>query len=220
MDARRAGFGTIELLIIVLIIGLAGALAWTTLYRSSDAAPDDTATSSQTENAAQQAEAELASETVDWKTEPVERYGISYKYPSGDGWEPTFAILDMLTPGHEAVLGVNYTKCGANCGYALSIGVFIREFEAGAQKNFAEEQMNDNTYYSLVSKNTVTIDGVEGTRWEYAPADSGAATIIYYYFQAGDFSYTLAINSNGAMTDAVDLTAIGDTIAKTIHFTD
>ena len=221
MKRDKQGVSTVVLFAAVVAICLVGVVAWTTHKQLHNASSDaEAAETTQTEekNAEQEKAATLAKETADWKTETVERYGIRFKYPGGDDWSSGFGIVDSLLPGHEAIMSVSYTQCGPNCGFALAINIFDAKYEAGSQKDFGDKQMEGTTYYTLASKQSIAIDGVSGTRWEYTPGDASAAAIVYYYFSKGDFSYAFTVNNNGAVTDAVNLTAIGEKIVQTVQF--
>lgn len=212
MKFKSTSLNTTGLFILVFVVGLIGALAWTTVSRDNIT---QNITNTEKEGSNQ---IKPTSKTASWDTEVIEKYGINFKYPAKDEWATTFGVVDSLLPGHEAVVGVNYTKCGPSCGPALSIGIFHKESEAGSQKDFGDERIKDNNHYTLNSKETVTLDGVGGTRWEYTPDTSTAATIIFYYFSNNTFSYTFTVNGNGVVTDGVDLTATGEKIVSTVQF--
>ncbi len=221
MKVGKRSIGVAGILAVIALICLTGILGWVAYEQLKDTPNTKEADTAQEINTkAEQEEDIFAEEIADWKTETINPYGLSFKYPESDSWTSSLGVVDSLMRGHEAVISVNYTPCAPNCGYALSIGVFNKEFEAGSQSNFGTEQMNGNTFYTLASMEEVEKDGVRGTRWEYTPDDSTAASIIYYYFSTGDYSFTFTVNSNGAVTDSVDITATGEKIMKTVEFID
>lgn len=197
---------------IVFAIGLVGAFIWTTISR------ENISQNGANSEDKKPGEIEPGGETADWNTETIKNYNISFRYPSEEGWKSTVGITDSSLSGHEANLSVSYTKCGPNCGFVLSIQVLDNTPTTGSQKNFGEDQMQGNTLYTLTSTKPVTIDGTRGTRWEYTPRSDSSAKVIYYYFSTDDYSYMLTVNSNGAVTDDVDITAMGERIVQTIRF--
>lgn len=162
-------------------------------------------------------------ETADWKAyttkqEPL----ISFKYPTDNGWQVFDNKIAEDFPdypkGYRSYTGVDYKLCGPNCGLVFRIDVYVKGSEIDPGNQWGEKQMQGNNFYKLSSKQSVTKSGVSGTRWEYSPGDNTVAKIIYYYFRKNNYSYTIGINSNGALTDKVDLTERGEKIFSTVQF--
>jgi Tfp pilus assembly protein PilE len=210
MKKNQNGFSAVEILIVVLFVGLISTLGWLIYDRKQN----------QTET--QQEKTSPADETANWKEYRNTEFGFSYKYPTESGWE-TFLIKadpQMRASGERVNnTGVNYTLCGRNCGLAFAFGIYAKGTSADPGSSFGEKQMNGNTYYKLTSKQSVSKNGVTGTRWEYSSDDSNTAKIIYYYFSKGSLSYAFRVNSSGAITDKTDLTERGEKIMDTFQFT-
>ncbi len=210
MKSNQKGFSLIVTTIVVVIVGLLGALGWF-VYSSQNSKSDKEQTgTSQTQT-----------ETL--KEEKNTEFGFSYKYPDESDWETFFIKADsqMYTTGERVNnTGVNYISCGETCGSAFAFSVYAKGTSADPGSSWGEKQMNGNSYYKLSSKKDVTKNGVTGTRWEYTPGDSKSAKIVYYYFAKGNLSYVFTINSNGSIADKVDLTVSGEKIMETFRFTD
>lgn len=106
----------------------------------------------------------------------------------------------------------------AQLGMAFNFQVNKQDSPLDPGKSWGEKQMEGNNFYRLASKKEVEKDGVKGTRWEYAPGEPSAGTVIYYYFTRNDFSYSFTINLNGAVSDKLDITEWGQKIMETFRF--
>lgn len=228
MKINQKGFSVVEILIVIVVVGLLGTVGWLVYDRQNNKSDKEKANTAQTQTETQkvetpkQEEAKPVDETANWREEKSTEFGFSYKYPSDTGWE-TF-LLRATSPGDasgEKVnnAGVNYTLCGRNCGLVFAFGVYAKGTSADPGSSWGEKQMNGNTYYKQSAKQSVTKNGVTGTRWEYMPSDSNTAKIVYYYFSKGNLSYAFTVNSNGAITDKADLTERGEKIMSTFQFT-
>lgn len=153
-----------------------------------------------------------------WKTYENKQFLYSFKYPNDVNWE---AQETATTEQGLASTNVIYKGCGVNCGSALSVIVDQKGDINGSVSHFGENQMDSNTYYSQVSKTNVKIGDVSGTRWEYKPADSKSASIVYYSFLRGKTSYKIIVNGNGVIPivgEKIDITKYGEDIYSTLKF--
>lgn len=226
MRKNEKGFSPVVVLLLLVILGLIVGAGWY-VWRSKNKSNIPVATAPQADNStsngvSQQGDTPV-DETAGWKEEKNTEFGYSYRFPNEDGWK-TFYI--KAEPGTQAYTlgervnntGVNYTLCGSNCGLVFSFRIFAKGASADPGNSWGEKLMEGNNYYKLASKQDVIRDGVAGIRWEYQPGDGNAAKIIYYYFAKDNLSYALIVNSNGALTDKVNLTEFGEKIMQTFKF--
>lgn len=222
MKTNQKGFSAFEILVVVVAVGLIGAVSLLVYSRQNNKPSKTQTANTQTQPESTTVETKSDSETVNWKEEKNTEFGFSYKYPAENGWETFLLKASAQTAAiGERVnnTGVDYTLCGRNCGGVFAFGVYAKGTSADPGSSWGEKQMAGNTYYKLSSKQSVTKNGVTGTRWEYTPGDSNAAKIVYYYFSKGNLSYAFTVNNNGAVTDKADLTERGEKIMGTFQFT-
>lgn len=215
---------TAVLVILIVLLAIAvGALAYLLMdeKKSSNDTPQTPAASQedkegQTENVAEDKTSPV-DPTTDWKTLSNETYGVSFEYPSSSDW--TANITDWaLSTGQRATGNAKYLPCGPNCGWALNLRIITKGTSDDPGMTYGDDQFQGNDYYRLASKKDIVKDGVSGVRWEFAPADNNAATIVYYYFAKDDFAYAFEVNMNGSKTDSVDITKTGEMIMDTLQF--
>ena len=214
----------IMLAAIALLVVAVGVLAYLLMSKDNDTTANNAQpaadSAQQSKEAVAQTEEETATpadETTGWETLTNATYGISYKYPSGDSWSASLSDASSST-GLVASGGVNYTQCGPNCGLALTINVVEKGSVNDPGDTYGIKQFAGNNYYKLTSTSNVTKGSATGTRWEYTPGDDQAASTVLYYFSKGNQVYMFDVNVNGAKTDGVDITAMGEKIMNTLRF--
>jgi prepilin-type N-terminal cleavage/methylation domain-containing protein len=228
MKANQKGFSVVEILIVIVVVGLLGAVGWL-VYDRQNNKRESVSTSSQTdtketENGESKQEL-VVDQTSDWKEIKNAEYGFSYKYPSDSKWQADIVKeeigSELYSRGQRInVADASYVACGKNCGLAFYLQVFEKGSIADVGVDYVENtQMKDNNVYKLSTKTTVTQDNVKGTRWEYLPSNDNAAKIVFYYFTRDNYAYFFQINLNGAKTDKVDITERGEKIMGTFRFT-
>lgn len=87
MKINQKGFSVVEVLIVIVVIGLVGAIGWTVYARQDNDQDKQTPTPTSSQNE----EADQATETADpyegWQTYTNSQLGYSFKYP--DSWTVT-----------------------------------------------------------------------------------------------------------------------------------
>lgn len=209
------------LLTTIIILGLViGALSYKLISKEDKAANNTTETTETTTedeiNTIRPTDTDVADEKSDLETQSS-AYGFSYKYPRGEDWK-SYISDQPNSDGTKATGGVNYVKCGVNCGFALTMYIAEKGSSADQGASYGETAMQGNTYYTLSKKETVTKGAATGTRWEYTPGDDKAAPTIFYYFTKDNTSYMFKVNENGAITDSIDITKAGEEIIATLMF--
>lgn len=213
--------------LVVLLTLTVGALVYLLLYTEKSSSDNESTTPAASQEDKKDVVGDEPKETADkdpqadpaadWKTLSSQAYGISFKFPTGSEWAAN--VTDQELPsGQKATGSAKYVPCGPNCGWALNLRVITQGSSDDPGATYGDKQLHGNDYYRLASKKDVTRDGINGTRWEYTPADDKAATIVYYYFTRGDFAYTFDVNMNGSKTDTVDITKTGEMIMETLQF--
>jgi Tfp pilus assembly protein PilE len=230
MSKNQNGFGVVEGLLILVIVGILGGTGWY-VWNSNNKTNDllNSAEKSSSIGAkATKKNTVTKNEAVDkypsWKEEKNQEYKYSFKFPNENGWKSFINMTEANSQPYsigERInnTGVDYTLCGSNCGLVFGLRVFAKGTKADVGPHYAEDtEMKGNQYYKLTSKSAVSINGTKGTRWEYAPGDESASNIIYYYFTNDKYAYYITVNLNGAKTDKVDLTKSGEEIFSTLKF--
>lgn len=206
MKNNQKGFSLVEVLIIVVTVGLVGAVGWLVFDRQKS-------TSNDTGNSKTQAVTN--DETADWEEVKNSANYFSYKFPKTDACENL--VNDTSKTG-----GTYITSVGCMVGIQASASPFSLSIAVAGTKedqpNFGDTQMQGNTYYSLTSKKAVKKGGTTGTRWEYSPGDDRSAKVIYYYFRHRDMGYVMTINQGGYMGKTFDVTQRGEKIFETFKF--
>lgn len=220
---KRDKRSLIMLAVILLLILTIGILGYMLVKSRSSASNDNLYTSEaaieeENENTnIDPVDSEITNETADWKTETFDAYGFGYKYPGEEGW---LSYLDDTNEpaGTKASGGVTYNKCGTNCGLVITTRIVTKGSAADPGDTYGDTAMQGNTHFKLSSKEAITKTDVTGTRWEYTPGDDKSAKIVYYYFVKGDSAFMFEVNTNGAVTDKLNITEEGEKIMKTLVF--
>lgn len=226
---NQLGFGVIEIILIVVIVGLLGGLGWYVWKQKASTSNTNNTVPAKSESTATNNTDTTKNikttidDTSTWKEVKNNEYNFSYKYPDESDWVSATSNVatnnQTYTEGSRAGAYAKYSSCGRNCGLAFNLSVYTKGSTADVGVNYVEDiQMKDNTYYKLTTKTTITQDGVSGTKWVYTPSDDKTSKIIYYYFAVNKYAYFFEINSNGAKTDKVDITKLGEKIFSTFKF--
>lgn len=226
----QKGFGAVEILIVIVVVGLLGAVGWLVYSRQNtkqDANKPTQTSESKPDTITDEAKnTETTTKTPDptegWKTVTNDKYHFSYKYPTTNKCEDF--VIETITSSQLYSLGERINNSGVRCSVSVQASaspLSVRVSVAGStedQPDFGDKQMQGNNYYKLQSKDKVTVSGVSGTKWHYVPSDDQSDEIYYYYFKYKDLGYVIVVNDNGFKLSAYDVTDLGNSIFGTFKF--
>lgn len=216
------GFGVVEGLLIVVIIGLIGGVGYYVYSQNKDSSND--ATSEATKPA--QNEPEMVEGTENWKTETNEEFGFSYKYPADDDCKIFTTAYEKDSSEYKdgarinTSVGCYFDELRRNTADPFEVSVAAIIDPGIDADRYGEDLMMGNALYKLKSNERIEKDGHKGVKWVYAPADQNASDeIIYYQFIVGDYDYFFTINGTGDKLEGVKGTELGEKIFATLQFT-
>lgn len=215
--------------VALVIVSLLGGAGYMVMKRNNASSNQATATSKadkqkteQSKDSAEQSALEK-NEFADWKIQEAENLNLAYKYPGTSSWSSGVEVADTgsreYKNGKRGYGSTGFNECGKNCGLAFTYEVYQSGSTADVGIDYIQNiRMRDNSLYALKSKENIKIGGAEGIRFEYVPAENYVSPIIYYYMTHKGYSYLFEINLNGAKTDKIDITGMGEKIFSTVRF--
>jgi hypothetical protein len=230
---KQSGFSAVAGLLIIFIVAIIGGTGWyvwnsnkktnDTLSQADKSSNVAAGLSTKKQTSQSIREIQPAEGITGWKEYKDSEYGFSFRYPAEDKWIADYSNVDPIkykdqySEGDREIAWVKY-DCGNSCGYAFHMEMFTKESKRFNDKTWGEDRMDGNTSYSLLSKESVKLNGASGIRWEYKPKsnDNNYVNATFYSFVKGNFKYLISIGGSDGNNN--DLTSIGEKVLSTLQF--
>ena len=203
MKKNQRGFGAVELVLIVVVIGLLGAVGWLVYDRQQKEDSESTKNSSQTsQTASKESESTTAKaedtkdETADWKTYTDNKWKFLAKYPSD--W--TMTSKDYENGGADTRL-VTYKSSNFKSDTASVI-----------------EVINTGAMISVESSSTKMTDfSTTGLKSNSAYKETKVDNIDAVYFLGKGNSYSYSLIKEGVMYTISLRTVLNNTASENVY---
>jgi|GEM_PF-2723041 len=234
---NNQGFGAIEIVLIIVVIGILGFVGYRaySVYTSNPETGDAESRKFEKkeidkeepkekieEQVSEQPKAASQPKTTSSKLTAVSEPAFGYKYSYSKANKCLRAVKKPKTNDSFYKDGERINNDSVDCGLYISpfsLSVYVSGSAADSGRDYKANMMKDNDSFSLKSKQNVTKNGKQGTRWEYQPKDKSNGRIIFYYFKSGNYAYDITINDNGNGAGGFDIAKRGEDIYSTFEFT-